>query len=106
MAGTPAEFFSGLASSVDKEKIKGMNATYQWDITGDNGGKWNAKIADGDIEVNEGEAADPNLTITVSDENWMSIIDGSLNPQMAFMTGKLKIQGDMSLAMKLQSLTG
>lgn len=106
MAGTPAEFFSGLAANVDKEKIKGMNATYQWDITGDNGGKWNAKIADGDIEVNEGQADDPNLTITVSDENWMSIIDGSLNPQMAFMTGKLKIQGDMSLAMKLQSLTG
>lgn len=106
MAGTPAEFFSGLATNVDKEKIKGMNATYQWDITGDNGGKWNAKIADGDIAVNEGQADDPNLTITVSDENWMSIIDGSLNPQMAFMTGKLKIQGDMSLAMKLQSLTG
>jgi putative sterol carrier protein len=106
MAGTPAEFFSALADRVDKDKIKGMNATYQWDITGDNGGKWHAKIADGNIEVGEGQAESPNLTITVSDENWMDIIGGSLNPQMAFMTGKLKIQGDMSLAMKLQTLTG
>ena len=52
------------------------------------------------------DAENPNLTITVSDESWMEIVNGSLNAQMAFMTGKLKIQADMSLAMKLQDLTG
>ena len=106
MADSPTEFFNGLAEHIDKDKIQGMNAIYQWDISGDNGGKWHAKISDGNVEVSEGDAEDPNLTITVSDESWMDIVNGSLNAQTAFMNGKLKIQGDVSLAMKLQNLTG
>ena len=106
MAETAAEFFGGMKANLDPEKIKGIDATYQWDITGDNGGKWYAKFSEGEIEVDEGEAENPNITITVSSENWMDIVNGKLNGQMAFLTGKLKIQGDMSLAMKLQSLTG
>jgi len=57
-------------------------------------------------EVAEGEAENPNITITVTSSDWMDIVSGKLNGQMAFLTGKLKIQGDMSLAMKLQNLTG
>lgn len=106
MADTPAEFFQELPNHVDKEKLKGMNATYQWDISGDNGGKWYVDINDGDINVSEGESESPNITLTVDDQNWMDIVNGKLNGQMAFLTGKLKIQGDMTLAMKLQSLTG
>ena len=106
MADTAAEFFGGMQANLDPEKIKGIDATYQWDITGDGGGKWFAKFSEGGAEVGEGEAESPNITITVSAENWMDIVNGKLNGQMAFLTGKLKIQGDMSLAMKLQSLTG
>lgn len=106
MADTPAEFFQQLPEHVDKDKIQGMNATYQWDITGDNGGKWHAILSDGSVEVKEGEAENPNITLTVDSQNWMDIVNGKLNGQMAFLTGKLKIQGDMTLAMKLQSLTG
>jgi len=91
---------------VDKEKVKGINATYQWDISGDNGGKWYAKLSEGNVEVSEGQAESPNITLTVSDQNWLDIVNGKLNGQMAFLSGKLKIQGDMGLAMKLQSLTG
>jgi putative sterol carrier protein len=104
MAGTAKEFFDGLAAGVDAEKLKGINATYQWDIT--DAGKWNAVINDGDIEVSEGDAEAPGVTITVDEENWLAIVDGSLNAQMAFLTGKLKIAGDMTLAMKLQNITG
>lgn len=106
MAETAAEFFSGMKENLDPEKIKGIDATYQWDITGDDGGKWFAKFNEGQVEVAEGEADSPNITITVSSENWIDIVNGKLNGQMAFLTGKLKIQGDMSLAMKLQALTG
>ena len=103
---TVAEFFSGLKDRVDPEKVKDINATYQWDITGDDGGKWNVKLGEGDVEVKEGEATDPNITITVASGDWLDIVNGKLNGQMAFMTGKLKIQGDMALALKLQSITG
>jgi len=106
MADTCSEFFSGLQESIDPEKIKGIDATYQWDITGDGGGKWYAKLSDSGVEVGEGEAESPSITLTVEAQNWMDIVNGKLNGQMAFLTGKLKIKGDMTLAMKLQSITG
>jgi len=106
MADTPKEFFDELPNQIDSEKVKGINATYQWDIGGDNGGKWWVKLSDGNADVGEGEAENPDITLTVDDQNWMDIVNGKLNGQMAFLTGKLKIQGDMTLAMKLQSLTG
>lgn len=106
MADTCSEFFSGLQESIDPEKVKGIDATYQWDITGDGGGKWYAKLSDSGVEVSEGEAESPSITLTVEAQNWMDIVNGKLNGQMAFLTGKLKIKGDMTLAMKLQSITG
>ena len=44
---------------------------------------------------------DADMTLIVSEENFEGLMDGSLNPQMAMMTGKIKIQGDMSVAFKL-----
>lgn len=106
MAETAAEFFAEMKDNIDPEKVKGINATYQWDITGDGGGKWHATFSDDGVEVGEGDAENPNITITVTSGDWMDIVSGKLNGQMAFLTGKLKIQGDMTLAMKLQSITG
>jgi len=47
---------------------------------------------------------DADVTLIISAENFESLIDGSLNPQMAFMMGKLKVDGDMALALKLGDL--
>ena len=106
MATTVAESFEELKTRIRPDKIKGMNATYQWDITGDGGGKWFVKLADGAVDIQAGQAEGPNITITISDENYLDLVSGKLNGQMAFLTGKLKIQGDMTLAMKLQSILG
>lgn len=48
--------------------------------------------------------SDADCTIKVTMSDFQSIADGSLNPQMAFMTGKLKVEGDMSLAMQLGTI--
>ena len=106
MADSAKEFFDGLAASVDKEKIKDWNSIYQWDLTGDGSGKWYAKFAGGEVEVAEGESESPDITITAAASDWVDIVNGKLNGQMAFLSGKLKIKGDMALAMKLQTLTG
>lgn len=103
---TVSEYFGQLAGKVDPAKVQGMNATYQFDITGDGGGKYWVKVADGAAEVGEGEAESPNITLTISDENFINLVEGKLNGQTAFLTGKLKIKGDMTLAMKLQSILG
>ena len=104
MATTPAEYFNELSGKLNKDKVKGMNAVYQWDITGDDGGKWHVVLKDDDVKVGDGVAENPNITLTLETQNFMDLVNGKLNGQMAFLTGKLKIQGDMTLAMKLQSL--
>lgn len=104
MADTVAGFFSELQSKVDPTKIGGMNATYQFAITGDGGGEWYVKIADGAANVCQGTTESPSITITTSAEDWLKIVSGQLSGQTAFLTGKLKIKGDMGLAMKLQSV--
>ncbi len=104
MADTVKESFDAMAENFNADKAAGLKAVYQWDITGDGGGKWNADINDGAITVSEGEHASPNITITVTAQDWLDILNGKLDGQMAFMSGKLKVKGDMSLAMKLKTL--
>ena len=104
MADSVKESFDAMSGTFNADKAAGMKAVYQWDVTGDGGGKWNAEIADGACNVSEGEHASPNITITVAAGDWLDILNGKLDGQMAFMSGKLKVKGDMSLAMKLKTL--
>jgi putative sterol carrier protein len=54
--------------------------------------------------VKEGAAPTPNLTLQVGAQDWLDVTAGKQNPQMLFMSGKLKLKGDMGLAMKLGSM--
>ena len=104
MAESVKQFFDELEGKMDATKTAGMNCVYQFDIEGDNGGQWMVKLNDGTVEVSEGVDEAANIKLTATDENWFAIVSGQINGQTAFLTGKLKIQGDMSLAMKLQSI--
>jgi putative sterol carrier protein len=98
---TVSEFFEGLPARVAPERIAGMNNTYAFDIEG--AGAWTVAIADGTIQVTEG-ASDADCTFSASEESFQKIVAGEQNPTTAYMTGKLKIKGDMGAAMKLQKL--
>lgn len=104
MANTIQEFFDALPGKIDPARLTGMNATFQFVATGDNGGDWFVKIADGAAEIAQGKAENPTIVLTAAADNWLALMNGNMNGQMAFITGKLKIQGDMTLAMKLESL--
>ena len=105
---TPKEIFDAMAEAftADPNKAEGVTAVYQFVITGDNGGKWFADTTGDTPNIGEGEHDNPNVTITCADQDFVDIKSGKLNGQMAFMTGKLKIAGDMGLAMKLQKIIG
>jgi putative sterol carrier protein len=101
MAESVQEFFDGLASRADAEKTAGMNNSYLFDIEG--AGQWLVAVEDGNVSVTEG-GGEADTTITTSEESFMEIVRGNLVPTTAYMTGKLKIKGDMGAAMKLQKL--
>jgi putative sterol carrier protein len=98
---TVQEFFDALPGKVDPAKTAGMNNSYVFDIEG--AGEWTVSVADGAVSVVEG-AGDADCTISASEETLMKIASGEANATTAYMTGKLKIKGDMGAALKLQKL--
>ena len=109
---TPDDFYlkwmpeQAAANPDQAAKIKDINAVIQFVLTGDDGGDYYIDLKDGEFQVAKGKADNAKLTITQSVEDWRKVNSGELNPQMAFMSGKLKISGDMSLAMKLGTIMG
>jgi putative sterol carrier protein len=98
---TARQFFETLESRVDTGKTAGMNSSYLFDIEG--AGMWKVDVKDGGVSVSEGQQ-DADVTITTSEETFEKITSGEQNPTSAYMTGKLKVKGDMGAAMKLQKL--
>ncbi len=105
---TPATVFEKMGEKFknDPGQVTGIDAVYQFKVTGDDGGDWFADLTGETPSVSPGEHASPGCTITVAGQDLVDITTGKLSGQMAFMTGKLKIQGDMGLAMKLQKILG
>jgi putative sterol carrier protein len=96
--------FNAMPANLNADAAKGMNSVIQFNLSGDGGGNYHVIIKDGACSVQEGSHASPNMTMTMAAQDYVDMISGKLNGQMAFMSGKLKIAGDMGLAMKMQSL--
>ena len=101
---TPKDIFAEMPNQLDANAAKGMNSTIQFNLSGDNGGQWYVAIKDGKADVTQGTAPSANMTLSMTAQDYVDMITGKLNGQMAFMSGKLKISGDMGLAMKMQTL--
>src|ERR1700757_4234972 len=102
MAGSVQEFFETLPSGADTSKTEGMNNSYGFDIEG--AGQWTVTVSDGSVSVADGIDDGADVTISASQEVFGKIIAGEQNATSAYMTGKVKLKGDMGAAMKLQKL--
>lgn len=96
--------FDSTSQRFNKDAAKGLNAVFQFDLSGDGGGKWYIVINNEQCEHKEGTHPSPSMTLSMSAKDYLDMLNGKLNGQMAFMTGKLRIAGDMGLALRLQSL--
>jgi len=101
MAASVKEFFDALPGRVTPGKAMGVNTTYLFDIEG--AGQWTVAVTDDGVDVQEG-AGDAACTISASEETMLRVVNGDQNATSAYMTGKLKVKGDMGAAMKLQKL--
>ncbi len=101
-AKDPKEGLTNMAKSFNPAAAAGWKCHITMDIVGDK--KYNIKIENQKCVLADGPAPKPDLTITISKADWMAISNGQLNAVAAFMSGKLKSQGDMSHLMKLQTV--
>uniref|UniRef100_A0A671UVD3 Peroxisomal multifunctional enzyme type 2 n=1 Tax=Sparus aurata TaxID=8175 RepID=A0A671UVD3_SPAAU len=87
------------------ELVKKVNAVFGWEITkdGKNVAEWTIDLKNGSGSLHQGPySGKADVTITVSDENFMEVVQGKLNPQKAFFSGKLKVRGNIMLSQKLE----
>ena len=85
------------------DKAVGVNATIQYKLTGDQAGDYIIQIGEGKCTVEEGEAENPTMTLTADGEYFRDVLLGKEDGMKGFMMGKLKLAGDLNLAMKLTS---
>ncbi len=100
---TTKEIFENMVNMAP-DKIADLNTVILFDLSGEDGGKWTLKLDGGKAAVDEGETVSPAMTLSMSDSDFIAMSNGELNAMNAFMQGKIKIAGDMGLAMKLQTI--
>jgi putative sterol carrier protein len=103
-SSTPQQVFDGMRQSFQAEKAKGVHASYQWELSGPNGGEWWIDVNDGTYKMGKGKIDNPSVTFMTSDKNWVALSNGTLGGKWAFFTGRLKIRGDQNLARKLDEI--
>ena len=100
------QVFEVMQERFNPDAASGVNAVFQFDLSGENGGQYWVKVADQQAEVSEGQAENPTITVLASADDYLKVVNGELAPMSAFMQGKVKVKGDMGMAMKLQNLFG
>jgi len=86
------------------EKAAGLDAVIQFKFTGAEPGDWFATIKDGKVTTEKGTFDTPKMTLTADSADYVKIFTGELDGMQAFMQGKLKLAGDLNLAMKLTQM--
>ena len=99
-----AEVKERLGEVFDPGKAAGVDAIYQFELSGDGGGQFWVKVKDGTFETGDGVHDAPTITVSASAEDYIAVVNGDMNAMSAFMQGKIKIKGEMSLALKLQAM--
>lgn len=97
------QIFEQFPQRFNPEGAGDWNTVIQFHISGDKGGDWALKIHDGQCELVEGTVDDAKATVKASDDTFIGLITGKVNPMMAFTLGKVKVKGAMGEVMKLNN---
>jgi putative sterol carrier protein len=97
-----AASFGQLLARIPPARLAGLDGIYRFCMT--DGGSWTLRIASGALSFGEGGEARPDATLSASSEDFRRLLDRELRPLSAMMTGRLRIEGDLGAAMRLQQL--
>jgi putative sterol carrier protein len=98
------DFFRQLPSKLDVDAAEDVDAIYQFDLSGAQGGQYVVTIREGACQVKEGRHDDPHVILSMAGEDCVKVLNGELSGPAAAMSGRIRISGDMGLAMQLKAL--
>ena len=102
-ATTPKEFFEVvLPKRFKSDKAAGMDAIFQTNVTGANGGNWTVTIKNQQLDVKTGIHPSPNVTVKMDEKDFLNLVNGKISAEKAFFSGKLHLKGNIALALKLR----
>jgi len=101
MSSQAQQVIESLPGAFLPEKAGNAKALIQLDLTGEGGGQWALDIAEGKCNIVEGLVAEPDVTLTMSADDFAAMYQGTLNPIQAFMGGKIKVSGNVGQVMNL-----
>jgi len=105
--GEIAKLFTHIEGFLSEEIVQSTGAVYQFEVTGKEAGQWFLDLKNGGGSCGRGEAtAGADATFKMSSDDFLKMFGGKLKPAAAFMTGKMKLSGDMGKAMKLEKMMG
>jgi putative sterol carrier protein len=101
---TLKQIFDGMQDAFMPDKAAGVNAVIQYDVAVNGDTKsWSVNIADGKCKTSEGASENPRLTLQTNLPDFMRLIFNQADGTQLFMSGKLKLKGDMMFAMQMQN---
>ncbi|CAK9823545.1 Hydroxysteroid dehydrogenase-like protein 2 [Anthophora retusa] len=99
------QIFNAIKQNLNSELVNKTGAIFQFNVKGDEAGIWFVDLKNGKGSAGKGEPSHPpDATLTMDSQNFFAMFSGKLKPTSAFMMGKLKINGDLQKAMKLEKL--
>ncbi|KAI5701450.1 hypothetical protein M8J75_009703 [Diaphorina citri] len=106
--GPVEQVFWAIENNLSPELIGKTQAVFQFDIKdGAAEGSWHIDLKTGSGSSGKGKPSSTvDATLTMTEKNFIALFEGKLKPTSAFMTGKLKISGNLQKAMKLEKLMG
>ncbi|XP_059177790.1 hydroxysteroid dehydrogenase-like protein 2 [Physella acuta] len=99
-----AQTFKQIESLLSEDLVKDMKASYQFDLSGDNSGTWFLDLKNGSGSLGQGPLENADCNMTLDSKLFLDMFAGKASATTAFMSGKLKIKGDLKAAMKLEKL--
>lgn len=100
------ELFNKAVEKFDGDKWGEEDGIISFDLTGEKGIQYTAIIAGKKLVVEKGLDENADLLVRISQEDLSDLIDGKVNPMAIFAGGKMQLEGDKMMALKMLQLFG